>query len=334
MKRPTITDVARKANVSKSTVSHVINGTRFVEEATKKRVLRAIDDLGYRPSAVARSLTTNKTQTIGVIVSDLTNRFWGEMIRSIEEVLGAANYSLLVSNTDEVLELEERYLNLMLSQQVDGIIAAATSQRWEALDLAEVKNLPIVFLDREFEGMDQRPYVGVDNQAGAYLGTKHLIECGYTEIGVIAGFQRLSSMRGRLAGFQQALSDYGLHLPEEWVGNTLLTPEAARAATRQILSLPHRPQALFINNNFLSLGVLLALDDMGLSCPEDIGLVGFDDHPWAAICNPPLTVVRQPVVELGRHAANIMLQLINDEVPSQTQVTLDCDLVIRRSCGK
>ena len=204
MKRATITDVAKLAGVSKSTVSHVINSTRFVEEETKQRVLGVIADLGYYPSLVARSLTTDRTGTIGVIVSDATNSFFGDVLRGIEDILQPLNYSLVVCNTDEILERENHYIDLLLRQRVDGIIAAATSQKWEVLNRAPIQHTPVIFLDRAYEGLEG-PFVGVDNQGGAYLGVKHLIDCGHREIGILAGFQRLSTMRERLAGYWQAL---------------------------------------------------------------------------------------------------------------------------------
>ncbi|MCC7450895.1 MAG: LacI family DNA-binding transcriptional regulator [Anaerolineae bacterium] len=332
MGRATIRDVAQQAGVSKSTVSHVLNGTRFVEEETKQRVLQAIRELGYRPSTIARSLTTNRTQTIGVIVSDTSNHFFGEILRGIESVVRARNFSLLVCNTDETLELEEHYLNLLLAHQVDGIIAAATSRHWDAVEVAELKHLPMVFVDRTFEEMGGRPYIGADNRGGAYLGARHLIGCGHREIGILAGFQRLSTMRERLAGFQQALADCGIPLPDEWIATSALSADSACQAAVRILSLPYRPTALFVSNNFLSLGTLLALKQLGLRCPDDVSLVCFDDHPWAAVANPPLTVIRQPVYELGQQAAQTMLALLNGEELAQTTTTMPCELIVRQSC--
>lgn len=331
MKRPTITDVANRAGVSKTTVSHVINDTRFVEEDTKQRVLEAIADLGYRPSTVARSLTTKRTETIGVIISEASNHFFAEILSGIEDVIRPQGYALVVCNTAEILEREAHYLDLLLRQRVDGIIAAATSQRWEVLAQAEVQHTPVVFMDRWFEQMDG-PFVGVDNEKGAYLGTRHLIERGYGQIGILAGFQRLSTMRERLAGFRRALQEYSIPLPEEWVINSPLSVEGGHDAMRRMLSLRKRPTAVFINNNLLSLGALLAINELGLRCPADVAVIGFDDHPWAVVSNPPLTVVRQPARQLGQAAAGILLSLIDDEEPSDSRVILDCELVPRQSC--
>jgi LacI family transcriptional regulator len=321
-------DVARRAGVSKTTVSHVVNETRFVEEETKQRVLQAIAELGYYPNAAARSLTTKRTGTIGVVISDASNLFFGEVLLGIEDVLQPENYGLIVCNTDEILEREAHYLDLLLSQRVEGIIAAATSQRWAALAEAEVRHTPIVSVDRTFEGSEV-PFAGVNNQHGAYLGAKHLIERGHRQIGIIAGFPRLSTMRERLAGFRQALEEHHLPLPEAWIVSSPL--KAGREATYQILSLPERPTALFINNNQLSVGVLRAVKELGLRCPEDIALVGFDDHPWAVVSDPPLTVVRQPTRELGQSAARMLFDLIQGQPPAKTRVILECELVIRQS---
>lgn len=329
---PTITDVARRAYVSKSTVSHVINGTRTVEEETKRRVLDAISELGYRPNKVARSLTTKRTGTIGMIVSDASNQFFGELLRGVEDILRPANFALILCNTDEALEREEHYLNLLLSQRVEGIIAAATSQNWSALALAEASRTPIVFVDRRFEGLPG-PYVGADNVGGAYKGTCHLIDSGYREIGILAGFQRLSTMRERLHGFQMALAEANIPLPEGWVvPSSTLSVEYGRKSCRQILSLRQPPRALFVNNNLLALGALLEIKAMGLRCPQDVALVGFDDHPWAAVCDPPLTVVSQPVRATGQTAARTLCALLEGEAVESDCVELECDLLLRQSC--
>jgi LacI family transcriptional regulator len=324
-------DVAEQAGVSKTTVSHVINDTRFVEEETKQRVLQAIAELGYRPSTVARSLTTNRTDTVGVIVSDISNYFFGEVLLGVEDVLRPLDYALNICNTAEILEREAHYLDLLMRQRVDGIIAAAASQRWDILGEIETHRIPVVFLDRCFEGLD-RPFVGVDNRQGAYLGTRHVIECGHHRIGILAGFQRLTTMRERLAGFCQALEEYDILLPQEWVVTSPLSVAAGRTAMQQLLTLPERPTAVFLNNNLLCLGALLAMRDLGLLCPEGVSVVCFDDHPWAAVSEPPLTVVRQPAQQLGQVAAEMLLSLINGEQPPQTRVLLECELIIRQSC--
>lgn len=330
MKRITMRDVAELADVSKATVSHVMNGTRFVEDTTKERVQQAIKELGYRPNVAARSLTTQQSKIIGYIVSDVTNTFFGDIMRGIEDVLISNNYSIMVCNTNEVLEREEYYIDILLKQGVDGIIAAATSQNWGALNEASNLNIPIVLLDRTFDNASF-PYVGVNNTQGAYIGTKHLIECGYKDIGILSGFHRLSTMRERLSGFETALSENGMKLRDDWAVASPLTIEDGTKAIKQLMSLEDRPSAVFICNNLLSLGALMGLQEMGLRCPEDVAIVAFDDHPWAHVSNPPLTVVRQPTYEIGEIAAHKLLDALNNPKASIPSSIFNCELIVRAS---
>ena len=330
-KQPTMNDVAEKAGVSKATVSHVLNNTRFVEESTKQRVLKAIKELGYRPSVAARSLTTNRTQTIGVIVSDVSNHFFAEVLRGIEDTLRPQNYSIIVCNTNEILEREADYLDLLLRHRVDGIIAAATSQPWIELNIAEVQHTPIVFVDRVFDNLEGY-YVGVDNRSGAYQGTQHLIHCGYRKIGILAGLERLSTMRERQEGYLQALKDAGLPIAQKWIVPSPLSIEGGRQAMRELLGLSDVPEAVFINNKLLALGALLELQESGINCPEDIGIVSFDDHPWATVSCPPLTVVRQPTRRIGQSAAEIIIALINNSPVAEKRIIFECEIIVRQSC--
>jgi LacI family transcriptional regulator len=331
LKQATIKDVAERAGVSKTTVSHVINTSRFVEDATRQKVLNAIHELQYRPSAAARSLTTRRTGTIGIVISDSSNPFFGELLLSIEAVLRPRNYALIICNTNETLEYEAHYLDLLLNQRVDGIIAAATSQPWVELSKAEIQLTPVVFVDRAFENFNGY-YVSVDNFAGGYAGTRHLIECGYTQIGILAGLERLSTMRERLDGYCQALQDAGLPLTPEWIIRSQLSVDSGRTAMRTLLSLPQRPEAVFINNNLLTLGALLEMNAQNVSSPHDLGIVAFDEHPWAAVSCPPITVVRQPTHQIGQVAAEMILSLIDGRPVPEKRVVLPCELVVRQSC--
>ena len=331
MPRATIKDVAKLAGVSKTTVSHVINETRFVEEDTRQKVLDAIDELQYRPNAAARSLTTKRTGTIGMLISDSSNSFFGEILLSVEEVLRPQNYALIICNTNETLKYEAHYLDLLLNQRVDGIIAAATSQPWIELSNAETQHTPVVFVDRIFDDFDGY-YVGVDNRAGAYLGTQHLIQCGYRKIGILAGLERLSTMRERLDGYCQALQGANIPLNRDWVIPSQLSIEGGRQAFRTLFSLADKPDALFINNNHLALGALLEMSELNMESIRNLGIVVFDDHPWAAVTDPPLTVVRQPTHKIGQLAAEMVLALIDNQPVPEKRVIVDCELIVRQSC--
>ena len=325
-------DVAARAGVSKTTVSHVINATRVVEEETRQKVLRAIQELNYRPSAAARSLTTKRTGTVGVVISDSSNPFFGELLLGVEEVLRPQNYAVIICNTNETLEYEAHYLNLLLNQRVDGIIAAATSQPWIELSKAETQHTPVVFVDRAFDNLDGF-FVGVNNKAGAYQGTQHLIQCGYRKIGILAGLDRLSTMRERLDGYCQALRDAGLPIHQEWIIPSQLSVEGGRQAMHQLFNQPEMPEAIFINNNLLALGALLEMRGFNEDRIKEIGIVCFDDHPWAAVSCPPLTVVRQPTRKIGQISGEMILALINSQPVPEKRVILDCELVERQSCN-
>jgi DNA-binding LacI/PurR family transcriptional regulator len=323
-------DVAERAQVSKATVSHVINNTRFVEFSTKERVNQVIKELGYRPSAVARGLATQQTHTIGILISEQSNVFFGEVIRGIEDVFLPENYGLMVCSTAEILEREAHYLDLLLSQRVDGIIAAATSQYWQAISEAERLHTPIVFVDRAFEELEGC-FVGTNNRDGAYLGVKHLIENGHKKIGILSGFERLSTMRERYDGYEQALAEAGIQVNQDWVIPSALSVDSGRKALNKLMSLQNPPTAVFSNNNLVTLGALIEMKEKCLRCPEDLAFVGFDDHPWAAITESPLTVIKQPAQEIGEIAAKMLLLLIKEEPVDECKVLLDCELVVRES---
>ena len=330
MPRPRMKDVAKLAEVSTATVSHVINNTRFVEDETRKRVEDAVEKLGYRPSRVARGLATQRTNTIGILISEASNIFFSEVIRGIERVYLPENYGFLVCNTAEILEREAHYLDLLLSQRVDGIIAAATSQHWAAISEAEKLHTPIVFVDRSFDELEGC-FVGVNNKDGAYLGVKHLVDRGYKKIGLLSGFDRLSTMVDRYDGYAQALNEANLPINPNWIIPSELSVAGGRNSMRKLMSLPDRPTAIFSNNNLLTLGALQEIKELGLHCPDDVGFVGFDDHPWAMVSDPSLTVVKQPAEKIGEIAAQILLSLIKGEVVEEKRVLLDCELIVRDS---
>ena len=327
----TMNDVAQLAGVSKSTVSHVINDTRFVEEVTRQKVLEVIRQTGYQPSLTARSLTTNQTETIGVILSDITSVFFMDIIRGIEEVIRPRRYSLIVCDTDENREDEDLYLNLLIRQRVDGIIAAAAHQKWDVFNLADSMQIPVVFVDRKFEGMTG-PFVGADNAGGAAQAARLLLECGHTRLGVVSGPTNLSTMEERLTGFRKQVASQGLTLPGDCIKEVPTRVEEGKAAAMEIISLPDRPTGLFANNYFHTLGALLAIRELGLRCPEEVALVGFDDHPWASVSDPPLTVIRQPGRQMGRKAAELLMGLIHGEAEQEGKTVMACELVRRKSC--
>ena len=352
MARVRIKDVAEKAGVSTATVSHVINQTRFVTEETRRRVLDAIETLNYQPSAIARGLATNSTLTVGLIVSDITNPFFTAVARGVEDETLYQGYHAIFCNTDEDPAREDEYLRLLSARQIDGLIIAPTGVRSERLLRMAEANTPIVLLDRNTPDIDA-PLVEVNNEDGAYQATRYLIELGHRRIGVLMGLETISTQVIRANGYRRALQEAGLTVDESLIAcaaphfyknqppnsatsppNTLtnlqMTPSAYQAL-HQLLDLPNRPTAIFVTNNQMTLGALHALKERNLRCPEDISVMSFDDHDWAPLFSPPLTVVRQPTYGLGQTAAKLLMQLINgDKVSSPPP--LATELIIRESC--
>jgi LacI family transcriptional regulator len=354
MARVTIKDVAVKAGVSTATVSHVINGTRFVQDETRQKVLDAIEALHYHPSSIARGLATNSTQTIGLIISDITNPFFMAVARGVEDVINQHGYHTIFCNSDEDLAREDEYLRLLSGRQIDGLIISPTGSQHERLIRMAQADIPIVLLDREAPGLEA-PLVGVDNEGGAYQATRYLIELGHYRIGLIIGPESISTLKDRLEGYRRAFREAGLPLDEQFIARadprfygtkpqppdlTLLrTPDSTQLiptayhALHSLLDLPERPSAIFVANNQMTLGVLYAMKERRLACPEEISLISFDDHDWAPLFSPPLTVIRQPVNRLGQTAARLLMRMIARQ-PFEIPAPMPVELIERGSCRR
>jgi LacI family transcriptional regulator len=326
-----IREVAKRAGVSIATVSHVFNKTRPVSDEVRARVTQAAADLHYYPNYLARSLTTKKTGTIGMVVSDMSNPFFAELIHGVEKTLSAHQYNLMICNTEDNPYQEEEYLRLLMAKRVDGIVAAVASEKWAALQAAEARSFPLVFIDLRVEGV-RGPLVCAANEEGAYQGIAHLIADGHRAIGILAGMPNMSTMRDRLAGYRRALAEHELPSEERLVKFSRLEVDAATQQMKALLAESPRPSAVFLNNNLLALGALIALQQIGLTCPEDVALACFDDAPWMCVADPPLTVLRQPTYEMGTLAGHLLLQQLRGEPVPRTAITLQPELIVRQSC--
>jgi LacI family transcriptional regulator len=354
MTRASIKDVAQRAGVSTATVSHVLNDTRFVREETRQKVLAAIDALQYQPSVIARGLATNATQTVGLIISDITNPFFTAVARGVEDELNRDGYHTIFCNTDENPDHQDEYLRLLFARHIDGLLIAPAGERSDGLARMVANDIPIVQIDRAVPGLDS-PLVGVDNEGGAYQAIRYLISLGHRRIGVVRGLETITTQRARVAGYRWALAEAGLPVDESLIvranrrqnsnrpvsthtdypmsarlTNLQMTPNAFQAL-HQLLDMPDHPTAIFVTNNQMTLGVLHALRERGLRCPDDISIVSFDDLDWAPLFSPPLTVVSQPTYELGVIAARQLVRLIRQE-PVKPLAPLPVKLLIRESC--
>ncbi len=330
--RTTIHEVARAAGVSIATVSRALNGTGRIAKATRSRVLRAAQDLGYQPNDLARSLLAKSTQTIAVIVPDITNPFFPELIKGIEQVACARGHLVLLSDSaDDQIRLWQD-LAALRRKQVDGIIFAGARLSPDRI-AAVTAGLPVVTVDRETQ-LATASVVQSDHRAGARLATEHLISLGHHRIAHLAGPDGLTVTAARLAGYRQALAAAGI--PEEddlVVPGGFLEEDGFRAA-RELLARGTGCTAVFAANDLSAIGALAAVEEAGLRVPADISVIGFDDIHLAGYIRPRLSTVRQDVVRLGARAAEVLIDHLLAEGPSRlVQETIAVDLVVRESTG-
>jgi LacI family transcriptional regulator len=331
----TIKDVAARAGVSTATVSHVINESRAVSTETKKKVRAAIKLLKYRPDGIARSLRVSQTGTVAVLIADITNPFFADFVRGVEDVAHqrGERYNLLLCNTEENAARERRALDLVLERRIDGIVMAPAGGNEELLSDLVAGGLPLVFGDRRLKGVVADTVV-VDNIEAAGALARHLTALGHRRIGVLKADLASSAIIERVSGFRDAMRANGLDVePAHIVTSPSNIPDAVLAGA-SLLDIEPRLDAVFCTNNFMTLGMMQALLERGLSCPQDMAIVGVDDFPWAAAFQPRLTVVAQPAYEIGREAATLLFDRISGRRSGPTvQMVLNTTLVVRDSCG-
>lgn len=328
---PTIKEVAREAGVSVTTVSRVLNGVPGVREETRSRVERVIQRLGYRPNSLARSLVTRKSRTIGLLVRDITNPFYPEMARAIEDAVNRLGYHLILCNTDASPRKEQAYLDLLREQRVAGIIFSAPGLADRTVKhLQATGDIPFVLAVRRVPGVETDTVTFADRD-GARQAVEHLAALGHRRIGHIAGPSDSWTARERREGYRQTLTRLGLPLREGWVVRGDLTRDTGRRAMARLLTLSERPTAVFCANDLMALGAWEAVLAAGLRVPEDVALVGFDGVDWAGFALIGLTTVAVPKYDLGDIAAQLLIRRIEgDMTPPQDRV-LSVSLVVRRS---
>lgn len=324
-------DVAQRARVSASTVSHVMNGTRKVSESTRETVLTAIEELRYQPNLLAKSLKVRRTFTIGLLISDIQNSFFTSVVRGVEDVALSRGYHLFLCNTDEDAAREDEYLEELSKKRVDGLIVASSAPRRDHAGRLRAENVPLVFMDREVEGVDA-DVVRVDNLGGMRIIAEHLTGLGHERIGMISGPLDKASGYERYQGLRAALTNLGVGLDEGLVRFGDFRTSGGRAGAGELLGLSSPPTALVTANNQMTLGALLAIKEMGLRVPEDVSVVGFDDPEWAPLASPPLTTLAQPTYEMGVRAMRLLLDRIEGGKDGETKrVLLRPWLVTRES---
>ena len=326
----TIHDVAKLAGVAPITVSRVLNNSGYASKETRARVEEAIATLRYVPNTLARGLRSKRTQTLALVMTDITNPFFTLIARGVEDAASNSGYTVIYCNTDESEAEEEKYVNILVQKQVDGVLLVPAYSNSKSIKFLHLNGIPVVLIDRSVPDI-QADLVRCNSEEGAFQLTKHLIEFGHQRIVTITGRQEVSTSQDRVSGYQRAMLEADLEsLIQVYYGS--YTQASGYEFTNQALALNPRPTAILGANNFISIGVLQALRDAGLRVPEDISVVGFDDLPSFMIVDPILTVASQPAYEMGRQATELLLNRLSEKLPDSNQeIILPTEMIIRRS---
>lgn len=322
-------DVAQQAGVSVATVSHVLNGTRKVAVDTANRVRNAMAELDYLPDASAQSLRRRSTKAIGVLVSDIANPFFASLVRGVESRAREEAYSLLIGNTGETPADEAVYLQLLRRKRVDGLLVAPVGDG-EAIARSLERGTCVVLIDRELAGVEA-PCVVSENHTGGRLATEHLLRHGHRRIGIILGLPDASTTAQRLSGYKQALADFGAPSCSKLVACGYSRVKEGMKACRELLEQPEPPTAIFATNNLMTLGALQAIHTLGLRCPEEVSLVGFDDFEWVEAFDPPITTVAQDPYRIGYQAASALFGMLRGDTSRVVETRIPVELRVRGS---
>jgi LacI family transcriptional regulator len=331
-KAASIYDVARESKVSVFTVSAVINNKSHVGKKLRARVEKAIRKLNYRPNLIARSLAQQRTHTIGMIVPDIANPFFPMVVRGAEDAAQRHGYNLLLCNSDDALDKEESQIELLLSKRVDGILLtkAVGEFRPGLRQMIQEVNTPFVLVMRTYPKLTKDAVISDDYQ-GAYDAVSHLARAGRRRIALVSGPLKVSNARARFEGFHDALKARGLSFEEKLVIEGDYRMESGYRAGHALFS--HQPEGIYVANHLMTVGFLKAAEEMGLSCPEDFGLVSFDDYPWLGVFHPKLTTVELPKHQLGSEAVELLIERIGGSKKKAVVRKLQPELRIRESCG-
>lgn len=329
----TIYDVAKESGVSYSTVSRVLNGFAYVKDDTREKVLTAAESLGYVANMKARSLAGGRSNVIGLLVPSLDNGYVGQIILGIDEELAKADYDLMLYTTHHRRGKESSYVSAIANGLTDGLILVVPSIPNDYLDVLFNQHLPLVSIDRA-ENAKESTVVDATNRKGAYEIVSYLIELGHKRIGKITGFLDIASARERLESYQLALTDLDIQMDETLIVKGDFTEKSGYTCMNTLLELPpeQRPTAVFASNDLMAIGAMDAIRAAGLSVPQDISVVGFDDIAQAAYTHPKLTTVRLPLDQMGRTAVKLLLEHIANPEQESRHITLNTEIIVRESC--
>lgn len=329
----TMKDVALQANVSTATVSRALMNPEKVSQATRNRVEQAALEVGYLPQMQGRNMKRNESRTILVIVPDICDPFFSEVIRGIEVTAAAQGYLVLIGDCAHQNQQEKTFIDLIITKQIDGMLLLGSRLPFDA-SIEEQRNLPPMVMANEFAPELGLPTVHIDNLTAAFDAVNYLHELGHQRIGCIAGPEEMPLCHYRLQGYVQALRRSGITVDPHYIARGNFTYEAGASALEQLLALPKPPTAVFCHSDIMALGALSWAKRQGLKVPEDLSIIGFDNISLAEFCDPPLTTVSQPRFDIGREAMMLLLNQLSGQFVDSGSRLLDCELIVRGSTSK
>jgi LacI family transcriptional regulator len=331
----TIHDVAQRAGVSPITVSRVINHSGYASQETRDRVEAAVVELGYVPNRLARSLRSKRTHTLALVITDITNPFFTTVARGVEDTASDAGYTVIFCNTDESESEEKKYLQVLLQQQVDGILLVPACSTPDSIEMIRKQSTPVVVLDRRLPSGVDVDTVRCENELGAYQLVRLLIELGHRDIALLSGPLGVSTAEDRLAGYRRAMREAGCGDEAQLIIYGSFTQASGSEMMRQLLERDPRPTAVFAANNLIGIGALQAIQQAGLRVPDDVALVSFDDLPLTLLTMPFFTVSAQPAYEMGKRATQLLLARLTKAATEPCQeIILPTELIVRQSSGQ
>ncbi|HEY5799412.1 MAG TPA: LacI family DNA-binding transcriptional regulator [Burkholderiaceae bacterium] len=327
----TMKQVAEKAGVSTSTVSHVINNTRVVSDDVRERVLALIAEMRYIPSAVARSLKNDKTHTIGMMIPNNSNPYFAELIQGIEDASFKLGYNIILCNAYDDAKKQAAYIRVLMEKRIDGLILVASGSDDALSSLLSSQNVPMVLVDREVEGVEA-DFIESDHEQGGYIATKYLLDLGHRDIACVSGPIELLPSRDRVVGYLRALKEAGIKFRLDYLVRSDFTSEGGYNAFRQLLALKQRPTAIFASNDLMAIGGICAAAEAKVTIPEQLSVIGYDDIALASFSTPRLSTVAQPKYEMGEMVARMLVERLNGAGAAPVRrERLQTELVVRQS---
>lgn len=332
----TISDIAQMAQVSKATVSRVINNkSEGVSTKTKERILKIISDIGYLPNTQARSIVIAKTKTLGLVIPDITNPFFPQMVRGIVRYANECGYTVFLCNADNDPKEEEKYVMSLIEKRVDGVILASCADHGSnSLSSLQHYDVPVVQVDRIVEGSGAAPSVSIDNQGGFYSATKYFVQNGHQNIAFLGGPKSVSTTVQRLRGYRNALEDAGLPLENGLIYFGEYSIQSGIDMTQALISSGFPFTAIVSGCDLIAVGAVKALRHAGVAVPDDCEVIGFDGIELSEVFDPSISTVAQPIGEMAEEAAKLLIGIINGTITSKRRITIEPSLVLRNTTKK